>query len=160
MDTHQSHVLTLGYVVHRTSLPSGDVSIVLSSEVEEGAPSRLLTSITVESLGASVEDIEALKARVSPLLQEGWEPHCRPGSWIGAVDGGVVGSAAIKALGHLELDEEWADFDDRADLLARTSETVSADLHRAAHEGMHLVSLGQAVTDHTTRWALDHARAL
>ncbi|TXH48912.1 MAG: hypothetical protein E6Q97_23775 [Desulfurellales bacterium] len=156
-----SDLYSLGHVVYQTSLPSGEVEVLVNSAVRAcGQALMLQTEIVVEGFGASKRDLAALRRRVAPHLQGGWRPHCRPDSWIGVVYGDVENAKdAIKALGVLRINLEWSDFDDVSDLYRRRSDTLRAELQREAHEAMNARSLGCQASP-TGIWALENSGAL
>lgn len=160
---------TLDYAVYRLDLPSGGVEVIIASTARSVGGALLLlllTEIVIDRLDASEDDVEALKARVSPHLQLDWSPHCRTDSWTGACFGGYeCAHSAIEALGNLRLvaidggdpDEYEVEVEER--LQARTYETMMREVASCAHEGMVAQAIGRKV-DSDQSWALEHAYAL
>jgi len=143
------------------------VVVVVPLVITAGSVLMLQHKIIVDQGFSDHAEFQAVLDRVAPHIQGGWTPYCRPESWVGTIYGDASNaSTAIKALGDLYLcdDEGGEPFQDEYDadeaLMARTLNSLRNDLRRAAHEGMHLQSLGQIVSDPTTRWALEHAEAL
>lgn len=168
MDADHTPDRTLDYAVYDLSLPSGDCEIILASTARsvEGAP-ILLTEIVLDRFGASEADVEALKSRVSPHLQEAWAPHCRDDSWIGAVHGGYDrAQSAVEALGILTLrcedrsDPGEDEYESEAALKARTHASWAREIAQDAHEGMLLQAQGYQLGGGREAWALAHVHAL
>jgi len=159
---------TLDYAVYGLSLPSGDAEVILVSTARSvgGAP-ILLTEVIIDRFGASEADVEALRARVAPHLQEAWAPHCRDDSWIGAVHGGYDRAlSAVEALGILTLrcedrsDPGEDEYESEAALKARTHASWAREIAQDAHEGMLLQAQGLKLGGGREAWALEHVHAL
>lgn len=159
---------TLDYAVYCLSLPSGDAEAILVSTARSvGGMPLLLTEVIVDRFGASEADVEALKARVSPHLQEAWAPHCRSDSWLGAVHGGYDRArSAVEALGTLILrcedrsDPGEDEHEMEASLKARTHASWAREIAKDAHEAMLLQAQGYQLGGGREAWALDHVHAL
>lgn len=167
-DTPDTPDRNLDYAVYGCALPSGDCEVILVSTARSvGGVPLLLTEILVDRFGASKDDVEALKARVAPHLQEAWAPHCRSDSWIGAVHGGYdCARSAIEAMGTLTLrcedrsDPGEDEYESEAALKARTHASWAREIAQDAHEGMHLQALGYKLSGGREKWALDHVHTL
>jgi len=149
--TDLSPLYSIGHVVYQTTLPSGDVDTRIERTVCAGPQVvKIQTEIVVEGRGASVEEVEALKARVSQHLKGEWRPYLSPYSgpcsWVGvaANDDEETVTAMIQALGgRTWINRERSDGRDLSDLYLQQSDTVRSDLLRWAHEDMRAQSLGR-----------------